>query len=112
MNDKRPPITKSAAFRFGLTFCPSCNPNDLPSTDIAESLACAWCWNEQGKFHVRYVDKPTLRRWRKEHGLPEDDEDDIPTSPESRHALRQPISPTANTVPAPFKPPIKREEDD
>jgi hypothetical protein len=90
-------ITKSAAFRFGLTFCPACNPNDLPAHDIPESVSCAWCWNEDGAFHVRYVDRITLRRWRKEHGLDEDDEDDIPTSPESRQA----IEPVPDTDPAP-----------
>lgn len=103
MSEKRPWATKSAAFRFGLTFCPACNPNNLPAQDIPAELPCAWCWSDEDKIHYRYVNKETLMRWRKQHGLPEDDEDDIPTSPESRQALQNPppISPVADTIPVP-----------
>jgi hypothetical protein len=84
MSEKQgPPKTKSAAFAFGLTFCPSCNPNNLPATDIAESVACAWCWNEAGSVHVRYVDKETLARWRKEHGLEDERVPDTIPAPKS-----------------------------
>lgn len=113
MSEKRPWASKSAAFRFGLTFCPSCNPKNLPAQDIPDSVPCAWCWSEEEKVHYRYVNKETLKRWRKHHGLPEDDEDDIPTSPESRQALQHPPGlELADTEPVPpFKPPIKREDD-
>ena len=89
MSDDKRGITKSAAHRFGLTFCPACNADGKPAMDISPDVPCAWCWNKEHGFHARYVTVETLKKWRVEHGLPED-EDEIPTSPESRQALQNP----------------------
>ena len=86
----RPPTTKSAAQRFGFIFCPACNPKNLPSTEIPPELPCAWCWSEADKIHYRYVKPEVRKKWRREHGLPEDDEDEIQTAPQSRQALQNP----------------------
>lgn len=103
MSEQRPPTppaTKSAAHRFGFVPCPSCNPSGKPSGEIAP--ACAWCWSDDDKIHRRFVLREKAEKWARAHGL---DEDDIPTSPESRDALLYP--PTlaiADTLRAPSAP--------
>lgn len=101
---------------FGFIHCPGCNPDAKPKAEIAESIQCAWCFHpEDGPrgSHWRYVTTARNKEWRRAHNLPDDDEDDIDTSPEARSALSNPPPlPTAKTepAPAPYKP-IKREED-
>lgn len=120
MSEKRPPATKSQAHRFGFVACPGCNPNGLPSGEIAKEIQCAWCWSSKDEppTHRRFVLREVAEKWAKEHGL---SEDDIPTSPESREALQNPpkldsgmhIDLTPDTDPAPpYVPPLKREEPD
>jgi hypothetical protein len=116
MSERRP-STKSAAHRFGFVSCPSCNPTGLPSGDIPKEKLCAWCWSGEDETHRRFVPLARDKEYRLAHGLPED-EDDIPTSPESRSALQNPpplerLDEVPDTDPAPrFKPPIRREDDD
>jgi len=112
MSEKRPWAKPSGVLQaFGWLHCPQCNSQKRPSTEIEGP--CAWCWDNEEKRHLRYVKPDRYKEWRKQHGLPEDDEDDVPTSPESRQALERPppLEPAPDTDPAPFRPPIKREED-
>lgn len=87
MSDQRPtpPATKSAAHRFGFVPCPSCNPSGLPSGEII--VPCAWCWSNDDGVHRRFVLVERAKEWAREHGI---DDEDIPTSPESRDALLHP----------------------
>jgi hypothetical protein len=78
---------------------------------------CVWCYDKDDDLHRRFVTIARLKEYRRAYGLPEDEDDeDIPTSPESRQALQKPPSledeKIPDTDPAPgFKPPIKREDD-
>lgn len=99
---------------FGLVHCPGCNPEHRPAQDIPAEVQCAWCYNKEVGTHTRYVKVAVQKEWRKQHGLPEE-EDEIETSPQTRGALAHPPPlPQADTEPAPpptFHAPIKREED-
>lgn len=100
------PTTKSAAHRFGFVPCPHCNPSGLPSGEVHGD--CPWCWDEGDRLCRRFVLTQKARQWAEAHGI---DEDDIPTSPESRDALlRPPTLEIADTEPPP--PPIKLDEDE
>lgn len=86
--------TKSAAHRIGDVPCPGCNPKGEPSDQIPD-IPCAWCWDDAEKIHRRFVKLTTYLKWREEH--PGVDDDEIPTSPESRSAL----TPVPETDPDP-----------
>lgn len=98
MSEPKKPATKSAAHRFGFVACPSCNPAGKPSGEI--STPCAWCWSNEDSTHRRFVLSERAKEWARSHGV---DDDDIPTSPESRDALLHPpkLDAIPDTEPAP-----------
>jgi hypothetical protein len=84
------PKTRSAAYRIGDVPCPQCNPDGKNADKIPAELPCAWCWDEAIKIYRRFVKLTRYLEWAKEHGK---EDEEIPTSPESRAALT-PVPPT------------------
>jgi len=113
VSEKRPWSTKSAAHRFGFVACPNCNPKGLPSGEIF--IMCAVCWEPEENTHRRFILREKAEEWARDRGL---SEDDITTSPEARSAMSNPPALPGSgdripdTEPAPFKPPIPREDDE
>jgi len=86
------PKTRSAAYRIGDVPCPSCNREEKNTSEIPVSIPCAWCWDDALRVHRRFVKLTRFLEWQREHPGEIDDEE-IPTSPESRGALT-PVPPT------------------